>query len=366
LSSIRVPMIAPIMLLAIRESESLQPELIECIDYLLGDKRTLAIADVDEWGQVVMIGLLTRYARCQFVAPSETAVDSDLTLLLSSCRPLLQSRNCAVVMAVAQLFYHCAPPAQLSIISRALVRLLRGPREVQSVVLVNIATICATNPVLGRPNFAISNNMFEPFLKSFFIRPAEPKHIKLLKLQVLTTLVSETNVQLVLRELQNMFEPFLKSFFIRPAEPKHIKLLKLQVLTTLVSETNVQLVLRELQTYVNIAEMADAAVDAIGQCAVRVNSVADSCLSGLVSLIASSNENVVSAAVVTYVNIAEMADAAVGAIGQCAVRVNSVADSCLSGLVSLIASSNENVVSAAVVVLKRSTFEPFLKNILLT
>ncbi|EFO26671.1 hypothetical protein LOAG_01807 [Loa loa] len=293
LSSIRVPMIAPVMLLAIRESvrdmsayvrkvaahaipklysleENLQPELIECIDYLLGDKRTLvlgsavyayeetcpdrfdllhrhyrtlckAIVDVDEWGQVVMIGLLTRYARSQFVAPLE-AVDPDLTLLLSSCRPLLQSRNYAVVMAVAQLFYHCAPSSQLSIISRALVRLLRGPREVQNVVLVNIATICATNP--------------------------------------------------------NMFESFLKSFFIRPAEPKHIKLLKLQVLTSLVSETSVQLVLRELQTYVGMAEMADAAIEAIGQCAIRVSSVADSCLSGLVSLIASSNENVVSAAVV--------------------------------------------------------------------
>ncbi|CAG9540238.1 unnamed protein product [Cercopithifilaria johnstoni] len=293
LSSIRVPMIAPVMLLAIRESvrdmsayvrkvaahaipklfsleENLQTELIECIDYLLGDKRTLvlgsavyafeetcpdrfdllhrhyrtlckAIVDVDEWGQVVMIGLLTRYARSQFIAPTK-AVDPDLTLLLSSCRPLLQSQNYAVVMAVAQLFYHCAPLLQLPIISRALVRLLRGPREVQSVVLVNIATICATNP--------------------------------------------------------NMFESFLKSFFVRPAEPKHIKLLKLQVLTSLVSETNVQLVLRELQTYIGMAEMADAAVEAIGQCAIRVNSVAKSCLSGLVSLIASSNENVVSAAVV--------------------------------------------------------------------
>ncbi|VDK64530.1 unnamed protein product [Onchocerca ochengi] len=293
LSSIRVPMIAPVMLLAIRESvrdmsayvrkvaahaipklysleENLQPELIECIDYLLGDKRTLvlgsavyafeetcpdrfdllhrhyrtlckAIVDVDEWGQVVMIGLLTRYARSQFVAPTET-VDPDLTLLLSSCRPLLQSRNYAVVMAVAQLFYYCAPSSQLSIISRALVRLLRGPREVQSVVLINIATICATNP--------------------------------------------------------NIFESFLKSFFVRPADPKHIKLLKLQVLTSLVSETNVQLIFRELQTYVGMAEMADAAVEAIGQCAVRVSSVADSCLSGLVSLIASSDENVVSAAVV--------------------------------------------------------------------
>ncbi|VDK44961.1 unnamed protein product [Anisakis simplex] len=66
LSSIRVPMIAPIMLLAIRESvrdmsayvrkvaahaipklyaldEGLQSELVECIDYLLGDKRTLVL-----------------------------------------------------------------------------------------------------------------------------------------------------------------------------------------------------------------------------------------------------------------------------------------------------------------------------------
>lgn len=51
--------------------------------------------------------------------------------------------------------------------------------------------------------------------------------------------------------------------------------------------------------------------------------------------------------------MAEMADSAVEAIGQCAIRVSSVADSCLSGLVSLIASSNENVVSAAVIVLKR-------------
>ncbi|VDM95160.1 unnamed protein product [Thelazia callipaeda] len=307
LSSIRVPMIAPIMLLAIRESvrdmsayvrkvaahaipklycleESLQTELIECIDYLLGDKRTLvlgsavyafeetcpdrfdllhrhfrtlckAIADVDEWGQVVMIGLLTRYSRSQFVAPLEV-VDPDLALLLTSCRPLLQSRNCAVVMSVAQLFYHCAPLSQMSIISRALIRLLRGPREVQNVVLVNIATICSTKPVC---------NYF--FLPNQYIR-------------------------------LNMFEPFLRSFFIRPADPKHIKLLKLQILILLVSETNVQLVLRELQTYVGMTEMADAAIEAIGQCAARVSSITDSCISGLVSLITSSDETVVSASVV--------------------------------------------------------------------
>uniref|UniRef100_A0AC34RMP2 Clathrin/coatomer adaptor adaptin-like N-terminal domain-containing protein n=1 Tax=Panagrolaimus sp. JU765 TaxID=591449 RepID=A0AC34RMP2_9BILA len=210
LSSIRVPMITTVMLLALKASvrdmsayvrkvaahaipklyalnPDLQSELVECIDYLLGDKRTLvlgsavyafeetcpdhldllhkhfrslcrALADVDEWGQVVMIGLLTRYARTQFVAPTDdqAALDPDHALLILSSRPLLQSRNCSVVMAVAQLLYYIAPPSQLSVVPRALVRLLRSPNEVQYVVLVNIATICATQKNM---------NLFEPFLK---------------------------------------------------------------------------------------------------------------------------------------------------------------------------------------------------------
>lgn len=111
-----------------------------------------ALADVDEWGQIVMIGLLTRYARTQFISPhinNNQITDPDHNLLIISAKPLLQSRNCAVVMAVAQLLYYIAPLNQLSIVPRALVRLLRGSNEVQYVILVNIATICA-----------VQNNMF--------------------------------------------------------------------------------------------------------------------------------------------------------------------------------------------------------------
>lgn len=60
-----------------------------------------ALADVDEWGQVVMIGLLTRYARTQFTSPGnaghDEVLDPDHSLLIVSARSLLQSRNCAVV-----------------------------------------------------------------------------------------------------------------------------------------------------------------------------------------------------------------------------------------------------------------------------
>lgn len=92
-----------------------------------------------------MIGLLARYARTQFTRPAkqEKQLDPDFSLLLLSAKSLLQSRNCAVVMAVAQLYFYIAPQSYLSHVPRALIRLLRGSNEVQYVVLVNIATICA-------------------------------------------------------------------------------------------------------------------------------------------------------------------------------------------------------------------------------
>ena len=110
-----------------------------------------------------MIGLLTRYARTQFTAPVEdqAPLDPDHALLILSARPLLQSRNCSVVMAVAQLLYYIAPPSQLSVVPRALVRLLRAPNEVQYIVLVNIATICATQKnMVDEHIFAISKVTF--------------------------------------------------------------------------------------------------------------------------------------------------------------------------------------------------------------
>lgn len=122
LSSIRVSMIVPIVMLAIRDSASdMSPyvrktaahaipklysldaeqkeELITVIEKLLSDRTTLVVGsavmafeevcpervdlihknyrklcnllvDVDEWGQVIIINMLTRYARTQFANPN--------------------------------------------------------------------------------------------------------------------------------------------------------------------------------------------------------------------------------------------------------------------------------------------------------
>lgn len=52
-----------------------------------------------------------------------------------------------VVMSVAQLYHHLAPKSEVNVIAKALIRLLRSHREVQSVVLNSIASISITRKV---------------------------------------------------------------------------------------------------------------------------------------------------------------------------------------------------------------------------
>ncbi|XP_075447129.1 AP-3 complex subunit beta-1 isoform X3 [Ascaphus truei] len=324
LSSIRVPIIVPIMMLAIKESAadlspyvrktashaiqklySLDPEqkdvLIETIERLLKDKSTLVagsvvmafeevcpdridlihknyrklcnlLVDVEEWGQVVIIHMLTRYARAQFVSPWQEedvsedmnannfyesdvkeneekekkpyVMDPDHRLLLRNTKPLLQSRNAAVVMAVAQLYWHLAPKSETSSVAKSLVRLLRGHREVQYIVLQNIATMSI--------------------------------------------------------ERKGLFEPYLKSFYVRSTDPTMIKTLKLEILTNLANEANISTLLREFQTYVKSQDKAFAAatIQAIGRCATNISAVTDTCLNGLVCLLSNRDEGVVAESVV--------------------------------------------------------------------
>uniref|UniRef100_A0A0C9RZA1 AP-3 complex subunit beta n=1 Tax=Fopius arisanus TaxID=64838 RepID=A0A0C9RZA1_9HYME len=324
LSSIRVPMIVPIVMLAIKDSASdMSPyvrktaahaipklysldseqkdELISVIEKLLSDKTTLVVGsavmafeevcpgridlihknyrklcnllvDVDEWGQVVIVNMLTRYARTQFVnpnadefeenedkpfyesdseesfngAPKKTkfSLDTDHRLLLRNTKPLLQSRNASVVMSVAQLYHHVAPRTEVMIAAKALIRLLRNHREVQSIVLHCIASISISR--------------------------------------------------------KGMFEPFLKSFFVRTSDPTHIKLLKLDILTNLATETSIGVILREFQTYISSSdkEFVGASIQAIGRCASNIKEVTDTCLSGLVSLLSNRDEVVVAESVV--------------------------------------------------------------------
>lgn len=162
-------------------------------------------------------------------------LDPDHRLLLRSTKPLLQSRNSAVVMAVAQLYHHVGPKSEISIAAKALIRLLRSRPEIQSIVLTAISSMSFQN--------------------------------------------------------KGTFEPYLKSFFVRTSDPTSIKLLKLEILTNLITESNVSVILRELQTYISSSDkqFVAATIQAIGRCACSISEVTDTCLNGLVSLLSNKD-----------------------------------------------------------------------------
>ncbi|XP_058703255.1 AP-3 complex subunit beta-2 isoform X4 [Poecile atricapillus] len=262
----------------------------ERIDLIHKNYRKLCnlLIDVEEWGQVVIINMLTRYARTQFLSPNQNeslleentekafygseeedakdakaeaaslakrkpyVMDPDHRLLLRNTKPLLQSRNAAVVMAVAQLYFHLAPKAEVGVIAKALVRLLRSHSEVQYVVLQNVATMSIKR--------------------------------------------------------RGMFEPYLKSFYIRSTDPTQIKILKLEVLTNLANETNISTILREFQTYIRSMDkdFVAATIQAIGRCATNIGKVRDTCLNGLVQLLSNRDELVVAESVVVIKKLLQM------------------------------------------------------------
>lgn len=76
------------------------------------------------------------------------SLDLDHRLLLRQTKPLLQSRNAAVVMAVAQLYHHIAPRNEVQQVAKALIRLLRSHKEVQSIVLTCIASMSLQRKVV--------------------------------------------------------------------------------------------------------------------------------------------------------------------------------------------------------------------------
>ncbi|KAF2873886.1 adaptin N terminal region-domain-containing protein [Massariosphaeria phaeospora] len=172
------------------------------------------LIDMDEWGQLATLRLMMVYARKCFPRrikkirkinsnPKSTSttkttkgfydsesdseesdhqdmediviLDPDLELLLKTCQPLLQSRNSAVVIAVARTYLYLGTPDYLYTAIGPLVSLLRSASDIQHIALYNIVQVCLSHP--------------EPFVNyysHFLVRSTDAPHVWRLKLELLT------------------------------------------------------------------------------------------------------------------------------------------------------------------------------------
>ncbi|KAK8231578.1 adaptin N terminal region-domain-containing protein [Phyllosticta capitalensis] len=190
----------------------------ERIDLIHPHYRSLIrkLVDMDEWGQLATLRLMTTYARKCFprrtrrvkrpglskngtnkptkgfydessdesgdedsADPSSyeevLVLDPDLEYLLKSLTPLLQSRNSAVIVAVARCYLHLGTPSYLELAIGPLISLLRSSPDVKLIALHNVVRVCMARP-----------EAFVRYSSHFLLRSTDSPQIWRLKLEILT------------------------------------------------------------------------------------------------------------------------------------------------------------------------------------
>ena len=196
------------------------------------------LPSMDEWGQLATLRLMTVYSRRCFprrtrrvrklatfnthAKPAKTTkgfydseseedekeaddddqymeeivvLDPDLEMLLKACQPLLQSRNAAVVIAVARTYLYLGTLDYLSLAVGPLVSLLRSASDIQHVALYNVVQVCLAHP--------------QPFVKyytHFLVRSTDAPNVWRLKLELLTLIFPHAQPRLqslILAELSH-------------------------------------------------------------------------------------------------------------------------------------------------------------------
>ena len=226
------------------------PQLLEYLSTLLGDKQYYVagaavnafmeicpdridlihkhyrglvkkLVDMDEWSQLATLRLMAIYSRKCF--PRRTTIlkkgngsqgfygdeegeekdsgglvqvlDPDLELLLKSITPLLQSRNSAVVVAVARCYINLGTQEHINLSIGPIIALLRGPQDIQHIALYNIVSACLKRP-----------EAFLKYASHFLVRSTDPPQVWELKLELLTLIFPHCEAylkSLILNELEH-------------------------------------------------------------------------------------------------------------------------------------------------------------------
>ncbi len=289
------------------------------------------LTDVDEWGQIIMLDVLMRYARTQFLDPRPTEM------------PPYKVGGETLPSPGNQNSLKLAPPSGIGNNSRRIMRrrvvrkAFYSDEEDESTeeeYEERVPYAASIEPSNGGPqggsslisefksdnlqndldsDLSLLLNMSLPLLKSrnagvvlgvcalhYYCSPLGPTRAEQIGKALVRILRSSREIQYVVLEaikpmaVENplMFRPFLHEFFIKANDPIFSCLAKLDILTALVCNKNCETMLRELQVCVRSGDkkFACAAVQAVGKVAHSQPEVASSCLRGLMVLVRDSNQ----------------------------------------------------------------------------
>jgi vesicle coat complex subunit len=266
------------------------------------------LADLDEWTQVPVLEMMTRYARQHFMDPSPgraaaarqqaknrstsasksqlssfTAVrrrvmkkafysdeedesDDEIVMLPAETDHKVAEKGSVFTGAEADIEGDLDPDHRLLLKSSLPLLKSRNAGVVLGVASLHYycgSRTTGTTVQLGKALVRILKNHRE------------------IQYVVLTSIIT------MAQEQPTMFTPYLSEFFIKSTDPIFNRLLKLDILAALTTPDNADIILRELQIYVrhSNSSFVCATIRAVGRIADVAPSFAESCMEGLMHLL---------------------------------------------------------------------------------
>ncbi|XP_072997722.1 AP3-complex subunit beta-A isoform X1 [Typha latifolia] len=132
-----------------------------------------------------------------------TSQNDDVDILLQCTSPLLWSQNSAVVLAAAGVHWIMAPREDVQRIVKPILFILRSSHAAKYVMLCNILVFAKTVP-----------SLFAPHYEDFFICSSDFYQHRTLKLEILSTIATESSIPAIFEEFQDYIKDPNRRFVV--------------------------------------------------------------------------------------------------------------------------------------------------------
>lgn len=265
------------------------------------------LADMDEWTQIPLLDVMTRYCRNQFVDPAPGVA--------AAVKLRAKQRSASAVKG------NIGNTVTRRVVKKAFYSDEEDETEEEEIVLEKQPTAGGGNGVGGvesiatgveteaelDPDHRLVLRSSLPLLKSrnsgvvlgvcalhYYCGPQSTTTTLQIGKALVRILRNRREIQYVVlsciktmaQERPALFRPFLSDFFVKSTDPVFNRLLKLEILTSICSKDNIQAILRELQIYIKHSneQFVCATIRAVGRAADADPEIAGKCMEGLMHL----------------------------------------------------------------------------------
>lgn len=264
------------------------------------------LPDVEEWGQIILIGILLRYVIARHGLAKESVLFSPRVIRTNSLEKVGSNEDIHL-QDNSDLSHGGFKPELVDLVARSYTEgsdeyLSRSSSEKGILLHLDNASLTSadsnddlkmllkcTSPLLWSQNSAV---ILAATGVHWIMAPKDDVHriVKPLLFVLRSSRASKyvvlCNIQVFAKVMPSLFAEYYEDFFISTSETYQIKALKLDILSLIATDSSIPCIFQEFQDYIKDPDRRFAAdtVAAFGLCAQRLPKLSNICLEGLLSL----------------------------------------------------------------------------------